>query len=107
MSNYDPVKCPDCSVWWRGETHKCLLTVTAALVQPVIQEQLAITQSKKRGKHKPTPKAGKKWSKDEDEIMLQLLDKGISATVVGKMLGRTGAGVRRRKCVLTGGRINE
>ena len=21
--NYEPFKCPDCSVWWRGETHKC------------------------------------------------------------------------------------
>lgn len=20
---YEPFKCPDCSVWWRGETHKC------------------------------------------------------------------------------------
>jgi hypothetical protein len=19
----DPFKCPDCGVWWRGETHKC------------------------------------------------------------------------------------
>ena len=23
---YDPFKCPDCSVWWRGETHKCAST---------------------------------------------------------------------------------
>ena len=22
MSN-EPFKCPDCKVWWRGETHKC------------------------------------------------------------------------------------
>jgi hypothetical protein len=21
--SYDPFKCPDCKVWWRGETHKC------------------------------------------------------------------------------------
>lgn len=21
--SYEPFKCPDCSVWWRGETHKC------------------------------------------------------------------------------------
>jgi hypothetical protein len=20
---YTPFKCPDCKVWWRGETHKC------------------------------------------------------------------------------------
>lgn len=20
---YEPFKCPDCGVWWRGETHKC------------------------------------------------------------------------------------
>lgn len=19
----EPVKCPDCKVWWRGQTHKC------------------------------------------------------------------------------------
>lgn len=22
--SYEPFKCPDCSVWWRGETHKCV-----------------------------------------------------------------------------------
>ena len=22
----DPVKCPDCGVWWRGETHMCFTT---------------------------------------------------------------------------------
>ena len=22
---YDPFKCPDCGVWWRGETHKCIV----------------------------------------------------------------------------------
>jgi hypothetical protein len=21
--SYEPFKCPDCKVWWRGETHKC------------------------------------------------------------------------------------
>ena len=21
---YTPFKCPDCGVWWRGETHKCI-----------------------------------------------------------------------------------
>lgn len=21
---YEPFKCPDCGVWWRGETHKCI-----------------------------------------------------------------------------------
>lgn len=23
MEKFEPVKCPDCGVWWRGETHKC------------------------------------------------------------------------------------
>jgi hypothetical protein len=29
--SYDPFKCPDCKVWWRGETHMCAvpkITVT-------------------------------------------------------------------------------
>ena len=21
---HEPFKCPDCSVWWRGDTHKCV-----------------------------------------------------------------------------------
>lgn len=25
---YDPFKCPDCSVWWRGETHKCIVPMS-------------------------------------------------------------------------------
>lgn len=23
---YDPVKCPDCGTWWRGEEHRCART---------------------------------------------------------------------------------
>lgn len=31
---YKPFKCPDCSVWWRTETHKCKPEITYKSVIP-------------------------------------------------------------------------
>ena len=31
---YEPFKCPDCSVWWRGETHKCASVPTKEKLIP-------------------------------------------------------------------------
>jgi hypothetical protein len=31
---YTPFKCPDCKVWWRGETHKCEPPRVAVTVKP-------------------------------------------------------------------------
>lgn len=31
---YTPFKCPDCKVWWRGETHKCDTPVVTVSVNP-------------------------------------------------------------------------
>lgn len=38
---YEPFKCPDCSVWWRGETHKCeeKPKVTVTVKEPASAEQ--------------------------------------------------------------------
>jgi DNA-directed RNA polymerase subunit RPC12/RpoP len=38
---YEPFKCPDCSVWWRGETHKCELppAVTVTVKPPAVAEK--------------------------------------------------------------------
>jgi hypothetical protein len=33
--SYNPFKCPDCKVWWRGETHKCdVPKVTVTINEP-------------------------------------------------------------------------
>jgi DNA-directed RNA polymerase subunit RPC12/RpoP len=31
---YTPFKCPDCSVWWRSETHKCDIPNVTVTVNP-------------------------------------------------------------------------
>lgn len=37
---YTPFKCPDCKVWWRGETHKCdTPTVTVTVNPPATAEK--------------------------------------------------------------------
>lgn len=33
----DPVKCPDCGVWWRGAEHRCAVNVFTATV-PTAQQ---------------------------------------------------------------------
>ena len=36
---YQPFKCPDCKVWWRGETHKCDVTLSTRKVDARITSQ--------------------------------------------------------------------
>jgi len=31
---YTPFKCPDCKVWWRSETHKCVVPNVTVTVNP-------------------------------------------------------------------------
>lgn len=46
--SYDPFKCPDCSVWWRGETHKCATPEPLNSTTKKTSDNLKIAQKKKR-----------------------------------------------------------
>jgi len=101
MENYNnPVKCPDCTVWWRGETHKCLITVTASLVKNITVEQLEITDEKtKERRHKIAAKnSNRNWTPSEDSYLKSLEKQApqLSHKEIGQIMGRSPRSIERR-----------
>jgi hypothetical protein len=51
--------------------------------------------------------ASRKWTKEEDDHLAALLDKGMRPTVIGKEIGRSVAAILQRKAILKQRRKDE
>lgn len=99
MSNFDtPVKCADCSTWWRGQTHTCApVMVTASTpMQPVLPLQIdPISPVRIKTTKKPL-KANRPWDKNDTQLLIQLITANPKTPhdALAKLFNRTYDGVR-------------